>query len=79
MAKGYASKFVQAVEAADETKLGVRFGRVCIKNEIPVKDVSELLKVSRVTIYNWFTGKTKVQGEFIDKIQKIIQKLEQDA
>jgi hypothetical protein len=79
MARGYASKFVKAVEAADETKLGVKFGRLCIKNDIPVKDVSELLKISRVTVYNWFTGKTKVRGEFVDKVYKIIQKLEQDA
>lgn len=79
MTKGYSSKFVQAVEASDDAKLGVRLGKLCIKNDIPVRDVAELLKVSRVTVYNWFLGKTKVQGDFTDKVRKIVLKLEQDA
>ena len=59
--------------------MGIRLGQLCIKNDIPVRDVSDLLKVSRVTVYNWFTGKTKVKGDFKEKVEKIIQRLGQDA
>lgn len=79
MTKGYSSKFIETVNASDNAQLGIRLGQLCIKNDIPVRDVSELLKVSRVTVYNWFSGKTKVKGDFKDKVEKIIQKLEQDA
>jgi hypothetical protein len=79
MTKGYSSKFIETVNALDGAQLGIRLGQLCIKNDIPVKDVSDLLKVSRVTVYNWFTGKTKVKGDFKEKVEKIIQKLEQDA
>jgi hypothetical protein len=79
MTTGYSSKFIQTMEALDGTQLGVRLGQLCIQNDIPVKDVSELLKISRVTVYNWFTGKTKVRGSLREKVEKIIQKLEPDA
>lgn len=79
MTKGYSSKFIETVNASDNTQLGIRLGQLCIKNDIPVRDVSDLLKVSRVTVYNWFSGKTKVKGDFKEKVEKIIQKLEQDA
>lgn len=79
MTKGYSFRFIQTMEALDSTKLGVRLGQLCIQNDIPVKDVSELLKISRVTVYNWFTGKTKVKANLRETVERIIQKLEPDV
>lgn len=73
--RGYANKFIQDVQGADQTKLGVRLGVACIKGEIPVSDVAEFFKVTRATVYNWFKGKTKVPTEHTDKIEKLIEKV----
>lgn len=75
MAKGYSSNFVNDVNASDTTKLGVRLGLACIKREIPVTDVAEFFKVSRVTVYSWFCGKTNVPEKHRDKMQKLVDKI----
>jgi hypothetical protein len=75
MAKGYSNGFVNDVLASDNTKLGVKLGLVCIKKEIPVTDVAEFFKVSRVTVYSWFIGKTNVPEKHQEKMQKLVDKL----
>jgi hypothetical protein len=74
--RGYSDKFIQKVQGANQSKLGVKLGMACIKGEIPVSDVSDFFKVTRVTVYNWFHGKTKVPNEHIDKIEKLLAKIE---
>lgn len=75
MARTYTPKLIKLVEEADVSKLGVQLAKVCIENNIPVHDVADFLKVSRVTVYNWFKGKTNVLGEHQEKIEKLITKL----
>jgi len=36
--KGYSSRFIKAIEAADTSKLGVQLAKVCIAKDIPVTD-----------------------------------------
>jgi hypothetical protein len=71
----YSEKFIQKVQGANQDKLGVRLGLACIRGEIPVNDVADFFKVSRVTIYNWFHGKTKVPTEHTEKIEKLLAKI----
>ena len=73
--RGYSEKFIQKVQGANQDKLGVRLGLACIRNEIPVNDAADFFKVSRVTIYNWFQGKTKVPTEHTEKIEKLLAKI----
>lgn len=75
MSRGYATKFIQAVNEADQTKVGVRLAQVCIKHDIPVKDVADFLKVTRMTVYHWFKGKTNVLGPQKETVEKLIAKL----
>lgn len=75
MSKGYTTKFIQAVNDADQTKIGVRLGKICIENDIPVIDVANFLKVTRMTVYHWFKGKTNVLGQYQDQVEKLIAKL----
>lgn len=75
MAKGYSTLTVREVEEANPNLLGVKLGRICIKRDIPVKDVAEYFGVSRVTVYSWFRGTTVVSGKHADKMQKLIAKL----
>lgn len=75
MAKGYSVLTIQEIEDANPNLLGVKLGKICVKKDIPVKDVAEFFEVSRVTVYAWFRGKTVVSGKHADKMQKLITKL----
>ena len=75
MSRGYTTKFIQAVNEADQTKIGVRLAQVCIKHDIPVTDVADFLKVTRMTVYHWFRGKTNVLGPQKETVEKLIAKL----
>ena len=55
---GYSIRVAEAVRNADERLLGVQLGRECIERNISIVDVARTLKVSRQTIYSWFTGLT---------------------
>ena len=72
---GYSQLIVEANKAADSKKLGVRLGRYCITNDIPVKDVMEYFIVSKQTVYNWFTGTTEVSLIFRDEISEFLAKV----
>jgi transcriptional regulator with XRE-family HTH domain len=54
--RGYSFRLVQANQAADSRKVGVRLGRYCIGKDISVAEIAEKFDVSRMTIYSWFTG-----------------------
>jgi predicted DNA-binding protein YlxM (UPF0122 family) len=75
MSRTYTAKLIKCIEEADQSKLGVQLGQVCVRNDIPVNDVADFLKVTRVTVYNWFKGKTNVLGQYQEKIEKLITKL----
>ena len=75
MSRGYTTKFIRAVNEADQSKLGVRLGQVCIQNDIPVHDVAEFLKVTRMTVYHWFKGETNVIHTHKETVEKLIAKL----
>jgi hypothetical protein len=56
MSYGYSARLIEVNKKADARMLGVRLGRVCMKNDIPVSLVAAKFRVSRQTIYNWFCG-----------------------
>lgn len=73
--RGYSLRVVRANEQADLGNIGVLLGRACIKKEIPVAEVADFFGVSRMTIYNWFTGIGQPRKRLHGEIEKIIQKL----
>lgn len=75
MPLGYSRRIVAEIEQADTSKIGVRLATLCLEKDIPVKDVSEYLGVSRVTVYAWFRGKTNVPERLSAKVQSLIDKL----
>lgn len=75
MSKGYSTLTVRQIESASPHLMGVRLGRLCVKLEIPVKDIAEHFQVSRVTVYSWFRGERAVSGKHAEKMQKLIEKL----
>ena len=56
MSYGYTARLIELNKRANISSLGVRLGRVCIKQDVPVSTVAEAMGVSRQTVYNWFTG-----------------------
>jgi DNA-binding phage protein len=52
----YSVDLIERNKEADGKLLGVRLGRACIKKKIPITQVAKELKVSRQTVYNWFSG-----------------------
>jgi hypothetical protein len=71
MATGYSSKFIHAVSTADKVKLGVKFGLICIQKDIPVADIADYFKVSRMTVYNWFKGVTAMPEKHEGAVAKL--------
>ena len=71
MATGYSSKFIHAVSTADKVKLGVKFGLICIQKDIPVADIADYFKVSRMTVYNWFKSVTAMPEKHEGAVAKL--------
>lgn len=56
MMHGYSQRLIEQNGQADGHLLGVQLGRACIKHQVPVSAVAREFKVSRQTVYNWFSG-----------------------
>ena len=52
----YSLNIVLANQEADQTRLGVKLGKKCIKLGVSVANIAVYLGVSRQTVYNWFEG-----------------------
>jgi len=74
MSYGYTRRLDSLNKQADGSLLGVKLGRVCIKQEVPAAQVASQLGVSRQTVYNWFMGLHEPNEELIPSIKKIIAK-----
>jgi len=70
--RGYSKRIADANKNASINSLGVRLGRLCIKNEISVAEVAEIFGVSRQTVYAWFIGQFTPNQKFEGKILSFI-------
>jgi transcriptional regulator with XRE-family HTH domain len=70
--RGYSYKLVEANLAADLELIGVQLGRWCIANDISVDKIAKKFKVSRMTIYSWFIGKSQPHSKNIQQIKKYL-------
>lgn len=75
MSNGYSIRLRESNAKADQRKLGVRLGYLCIKHEVPVSVVAKRMGVSRATVYNWFCGVTSPQDSLITLIETYISSL----
>jgi len=74
MSQGYSMSLVYANKKADIKNPGVALGRHCITNDIPVFSVAEGLGVSRMAVYNWFTGASWPNETHHDAIERFIKR-----
>ena len=71
--RGYSINLMNANQAADSKSIGVQLGRWAIARQIAVGVLSRHFKVSRMTIYSWFTGKSQPHPRKAELIHKFIQ------
>lgn len=71
---GYTLALLNSNKRADSKHLGVRLGRVCIKNNIPVTKVAFDAKVTRQTVYNWFCGANHPTGPSEEIVLELIKR-----
>lgn len=74
MSYGYSTRLIELNNNADDQLLGVRLGRVCIANDVPVLAVAMALGVSRQTVYNWFCGVNAPRAKQNEDIESFIEK-----
>jgi|APGre2960657468_1045069.scaffolds.fasta_scaffold277002_2 hypothetical protein len=72
MTYGYSTELIKQNKEAVKSNMGVRLGKVCIKNKISVITISKKLGVSRQTIYNWFAGITSPQNVVLPSVKELI-------
>ena len=72
MSYGYSARIVKLNKAADKRRLGVALGRVAIEASVPVTEISDMLGVSRQTVYNWFIGSYDPQAKHITNINTVL-------
>jgi hypothetical protein len=72
--QGYSYRLVKANQEADSDNVGVQLGRYCIAKNIPVHKAAEVFKVSRMTIYTWFTGQSAPHKKRAEKIKEALIK-----
>ena len=72
---GYTVSILQRNKSADKRHLGVRLGRVCIEQSIPVQDIADRFNVSRPTVYRWFCGERDPKQHLRMDIERYIESL----
>lgn len=72
--RGYSQHIIEANASAEES-VGTKLGKVCIEQKIPASLVAQSLEVSRQTVYDWFTGKTKPIRAQAEKIEAFIAQI----
>ena len=71
----YSLNTVLLNQQADQTRLGVKLGKKCIKLGVPVAIIAVRLGVSRQTVYNWFIGAYDPKPELTIDIKNLIKTL----
>lgn len=79
MSHGYTLRIRDLNAKANQRKLGVRLGRLCIEHDVPVTVVAQRMGVTRATVYNWFCGVSAPQASAVSLIESYIASLEGNA
>ncbi len=72
MSYGYTTRIGILNRQASRSLLGVKLGRVCIKNDVPVAEIASRLGVSRQAVYNWFVGTHEPNDNLTESIKELI-------
>jgi hypothetical protein len=75
MARPYSDKFLLGLQYADPNLLGVQLAKLCVKANLPTIYITNIFKVSRQSVHNWFRGRPirKNHKILIDKAIVLIE------
>jgi transcriptional regulator with XRE-family HTH domain len=73
--RGYSDTVKNRANSPDAKGLGVELGRLCIKHGYSADELAGAFGVSRMTAYNWITGRHVPSKHLQDKVQKLIDRL----
>lgn len=76
MPRNYSQRFVLGVQQGDQRHPGTRLAMACIRANIPAVHVAKVLGVSRVTVFNWFRGKSigiKEKSATVDSLATLVE------
>jgi hypothetical protein len=76
MAKHYSEKFLLKLTSLNPKRLGVQFGKVCVKANLPPSMIADTVGVTRQTVHNWFRG-GPIRERNIGRVEKFIDLLDQ--
>lgn len=74
MPRSYSEAFMIELHQANPQLAGVKLAKACIKANIPAQYIAEKMGVSRMTIYNWFRGKS-LRGSNERKVWVLIERI----
>jgi hypothetical protein len=72
MSYGYSARIIEINKQADQKRLGVALGRVCIALDIPVSHIARQAGVSKQTVYNWFMGLYEPHQSYHVNIEELV-------
>lgn len=74
MPRSYNEAFMIELHQANPQLAGVKLAKVCIKANIPAQYIADKMGVSRMTVYNWFRGKS-LRGSNERRVWVIIERI----
>jgi hypothetical protein len=77
--RGYSTSVQEKINNPNATGLGVELGRLCLLHGYSVEEVAGFFRVSRMTAYNWITGRHKPSKHLTERIQALVDKLKQKS
>ena len=73
MSYGYSQSLAHTNKTESARHIGVALGRVCIRAGISVSCVAVRFGVSRMAVYNWFSGRSVPKPELTFPIKEYIR------
>jgi hypothetical protein len=73
--RGYSLRIAEMIRAGDPEHVGVKLGRICLAQNIPVHEVAARLGVSRQAVYQWFAGRFYPKAEQEVRIKTLLAEL----
>lgn len=70
--RGYSQHVVAQIQSGDPNHPGVCLGRLCVRLDIPVRQVMHDLGVSKPTVYGWFTGEHYPTPHRVARIRELL-------
>jgi len=72
---GYTLAIIKKNAEADQSKIGVQLGRICIEKNVPVYTVASYFGMTRAGIYYWFCGEREPRKVNAKEIEEFIKTL----